>query len=73
MAPRSGRGEEVGGVDRDGAAQRQDREKLDSVHAPEGECLAKGKAQKRSECGCKVSVASTSRGNWMVGARPSSR
>ena len=33
------------------------------------ECLAKGKVQKRYEFGCKVSVASTSRGNWIVGAR----
>ena len=51
------------------AQQRADREKLYSVHAPEVECLAKGKAQKRYEFGCKVSVASTSRGNWIVGAR----
>ena len=51
------------------AQQRQDREKLYSVHAPEVECLAKGKVQKRYEFGCKVSVVSTSRGNWIVGAR----
>jgi IS5 family transposase len=51
------------------AQQRTDREKLYSVHAPEVECLAKGKVQKRYEFGCKVSVASTSRGNWIVGAR----
>ena len=51
------------------AQQRQDREKLYSVHAPEVECLAKGKVQKRYEFGCKVSVTSTSRGNWIVGAR----
>jgi len=51
------------------AQQRQDRDKLYSVHAPEVECLAKGKAHKRYEFGCKVSVASTSRGNWIVGAR----
>lgn len=49
--------------------QPSDRAKLYSVHAPEVECLAKGKAQKRYEFGCKVSVASTSRGNWLVGAR----
>jgi IS5 family transposase len=51
------------------AQQRTDHEKLYSVHAPEVECLAKGKVQKRYEFGCKVSVASTSRGNWIVGAR----
>ena len=45
------------------AQQRQDREKLYSVHAPEVECLAKGKAHKRYEFGCKVSLASTSRGS----------
>jgi IS5 family transposase len=49
--------------------QRQDQNKLYSVHAPEVECLTKGKAQKRYEFGCKVSVASTSRGNWIVGAQ----
>ena len=51
------------------AQQPTDRAKLYSVHAPEVECLAKGKAQKRYEFGCKVSVASTSRGNWIVGTR----
>ena len=51
------------------AQQRTGREKLYSVHASEVECLAKGKVQKRYELGCKVSVASTSRGNWIVGAR----
>jgi IS5 family transposase len=49
--------------------QRDDRQKLYSVHAPEVECVAKGKAQKRYEFGCKVSVATTSRGNWVVGAQ----
>ena len=51
------------------AQQRTDRDKLYSVHAPEVECLAKGKVAKRYEFGCKVSVASSSRGNWIVGAR----
>jgi transposase, IS5 family len=36
--------------------QREDRNKLYSVHAPEVECIAKGKAHKRYEFGCKVSV-----------------
>ncbi len=30
--------------------------KLYSLHAPETECIAKGKAHKRYEFGCKVSV-----------------
>lgn len=32
------------------------------------ECISKGKAHKRYEFGCKVSVAATSRGGWFVGA-----
>jgi IS5 family transposase len=47
--------------------QRTDTKKLYSVHAPEVECLAKGKAHKKYEFGCKVSVATTSRDNWVVG------
>ena len=47
--------------------QKKDNNKLYSCHAPEVECIAKGKAHKRYEFGCKVSVASTSRDNWVVG------
>lgn len=39
-----------------------------SVHAPEVECLSKGKAHKRYELGVKASVATTSKGGWHVGA-----
>ncbi len=35
----------------------------------EVECISKGKAHKRYEFGCKVSVATTSRGGWFVGAK----
>src|SRR5699024_5408872 len=49
--------------------QRQDKNKLYSVHAPEVECIAKGKAHKRYEYGCKASFSTTSRGNWIVGAQ----
>ena len=49
--------------------QRGDHGKTYSVHAPEVECISKGKAHKRYEFGCKVSVAATSRGGWFVGAR----
>jgi IS5 family transposase len=48
--------------------QRNDKHKVYSVHAPEVECISKGKAHKRYEFGCKVSVAATSRGGWFVGA-----
>ena len=46
---------------------RKDKGKLYSMHAPEVECIAKGEAHKKYEFGCKVSVASTSRDNWIVG------
>lgn len=48
--------------------QRHDKKKVYSVHAPEVECISKGKAHKRYEFGCKVSVAATSKGGWFVGA-----
>ena len=38
------------------------------MHAPEAECISKGKAHKRYEFGVKVSVATTSKGGWHVGA-----
>jgi IS5 family transposase len=39
--------------------KRQDGPKLYSLHAPETECIGKGKAHKPYEFGCKVSVATT--------------
>jgi transposase, IS5 family len=48
---------------------RTSQHKLYSVHAPEVECLAKGKAHKRYEFGCKTSVATTSKSNWIVGTQ----
>ena len=47
--------------------KRNDKGKLYSIHAPEVECISKGKAHKRYEFGCKVAVVSTSRRNWVVG------
>jgi IS5 family transposase len=47
--------------------QRHDTRKLYSVHAPEVECIAKGKAHKPYEFGCKVAIVTTSRSNWVVG------
>ena len=49
--------------------RRDDKDKLYSLHAPEVECIAKGKAHKRYEFGVKVAVATTVRGNLVVGAR----
>lgn len=44
------------------------KEKLYSWHAPEVECIAKGKAHKKYEFGCKASYASTNKSNFIVGA-----
>jgi IS5 family transposase len=47
--------------------QRHDTKKVYSVHAPEVECIAKGKVHKPYEFGCKVAVVTTSKSNWVVG------
>jgi transposase, IS5 family len=44
----------------------KDHGKLYSVHAPETECIAKGKVHKRYEFGCKVVLVTTSMSNWIV-------
>jgi len=49
--------------------QRHDKNKLYSLQAPEVECIAKGKAHKKYEFGCKVSLVSTSKDNWIIGAQ----
>lgn len=51
-------------------AQRpHDKNKLYALHAPEVECIGKGKARKPYEFGVKVSVAVTHKSGLMVGAR----
>lgn len=47
--------------------QKQDKGKCYSLHAPEVECIAKGKAHKHYEFGCKVVLVTTSASNWIVG------
>jgi len=47
--------------------KRDDKHKLYSLHAPEVECISKGKAHKRYEFGCKVAVVTTSKAGWVVG------
>jgi len=50
-------------------AQRiHDQQKIYSVHEPQVQCIAKGKAGKKYEFGQKVSVATTSKGGWLIGA-----
>lgn len=49
--------------------KRNDKNKLYSLHAPEVECISKGKARQRYEFGVKVSVATTLREGLVVGIR----
>jgi len=49
--------------------QRHDKNKLYALHAPEVECIAKGKARNPYEFGVKVSLAVTHKSGLMVGAR----
>ena len=49
--------------------RREDKNKLYSLHAPEVECIAKGKAHKKYEFGCKVALAATIRDPWIVAIR----
>ncbi len=48
---------------------QKSKNKLYSIDAPEVECISKGKAHKRYEFGCKVSVAMTNEKNWVVGVQ----
>jgi len=47
--------------------KKNDKNKIYSLHAPEVECIAKGKVHKKYEFGCKVSIVSTVDNNWIVG------
>jgi IS5 family transposase len=46
--------------------ERQDKEKLYSIHEPHVECISKGKIHKKYEFGCKVGIATTAKENWAV-------
>jgi len=47
--------------------KREDKNKLYSLHAPEVECIAKGKAHKKYEFGVKTGIATTHKSNFVVG------
>jgi IS5 family transposase len=49
--------------------QRHDKNKLYALHAPEVECIGKGKARKPYEFGVKTSLVVTHKQGLMVGAR----
>ena len=48
--------------------QPTDKKKLYSLHETEVQCISKGKARQRYEFGQKVTIATSNRGNWIVGA-----
>ena len=49
--------------------KRHDKNKVYSLHAREVECIAKGKAHKKYEFGCKVSVLATSKECFIMGMK----
>ena len=49
--------------------QPKDKHKLYALHAPEVQCISKGKARKPYEFGVKASIAVTHKSGLMVGAR----
>ena len=51
------------------AQKRDSKNKKYSVHAPEVECIAKGKARKPYEFGNKVGVVTTCKGNWVLSSK----
>jgi transposase, IS5 family len=48
--------------------KREDRGKVYSLHEPAVECIAKGKAHKPYEFGCKVGLVISAKKNWILGA-----
>ena len=51
------------------AQKRQDKGKIYSLHEPDVSCIAKGKAHKKYEFGCKVSISWTKTSGVIVGAK----
>ena len=49
--------------------QTHDKNKLYSFHAPEVECISKGKVHKKYEFGVKVGITVTNQSNFVLGAR----
>lgn len=48
---------------------KSSKNKIYSLHKPHVECTSKGKANKRYEFSCKVSIMTTNKSNWVVGAK----
>jgi IS5 family transposase len=58
----------IGMAEKIHSQKKLDKNKLYSYFAPEVSCISKGKAHKKYEFGCKASIVSTSKGNWIAGA-----
>lgn len=48
--------------------QKLDKNKIYSIHEPNVRCIAKGKVHKKYEFGSKVSITSTNKSNFIIGA-----
>ena len=49
--------------------RRDSRNKIYSIHEPQVQCIAKGKAHQRYEFGCKVGYVTSAKSNWILGAQ----
>lgn len=49
--------------------ERYSENKIYSIHEPKVDCIAKGKAHKPYEFGCKAGIIVTAKNNWVVGAK----
>lgn len=49
--------------------KRDSKNKIYSIHEPQVQCIAKGKAHQRYEFGCKVGFVVSTKGNWILGAK----
>jgi len=49
--------------------EKTSKNKIYSIHAPEVECISKGKVHKKYEFGNKVGLVSSARGNWIFGIK----
>lgn len=49
--------------------EKHSKNKLYSIHAPETECISKGKAHKRYEFGVKTGITSTHEDSWILGIK----
>lgn len=48
---------------------RSSKNKVYSIHEPQVECIAKGKAHQKYEFGCKVGLVLSHKGNWILGTK----